>query len=294
MNNMNKLKVLALTAALILPGQVLAHGYAGKRFFPATMAVDDPFVADEFGIQLSRNKDDSNTATTDLAIGYAKTITPNFALSIDTDYLRIKPEDDVAQHGFANTALGAKYLLYKDDAREMLFSVGADLELGGTGTPRVGAESRSTLSPAFFFGKGFGDLPESVKYLRPFAVTLAVGPSFSTHSFKAESIDTGFTISYDLSYLQNFVRDVGLSAPFNHLVPIVEVPLSTCVTGECGGHTTGTYNPGLIWYGKHYQLGLEAVIPVNRESGNHTGVMAQIHFNLDDLFPKTLGTPLFK
>jgi hypothetical protein len=29
-----------------VPGQVMAHGYAGKRFFPAAMAVDHPFIAD--------------------------------------------------------------------------------------------------------------------------------------------------------------------------------------------------------------------------------------------------------
>lgn len=292
---MHTSKILVATlVALLLPGHVLAHGFAGKRFFPATMTVDDPFVADEAGVQLSRNKDDTNTATTDLALEYAKTITPNFALSIGTDYLRVKPADDRAQHGFGNTALGAKYLLYKNDAREMLFSVGTDLELGGTGSTRVGAEPHSTFSPAFFFGKGFGDLPESVKYLRPLAVTASIGPSFSTDKFKAQSVDTGFTISYDLGYLQNFVKDVGLDAPFNRLIPIIEVPLTTCTTGECGGHTTGTYNPGLIWYGKHYQLGLEAAIPVNRASGSHTGVIAQIHFYIDDMFPRTLGKPLFK
>ena len=61
--------------------------------FSATLAVDDPFVADEFGIRLSHGKDESGTATTDLAIDYAKTITPDSGLSIGTDYLRVKPED---------------------------------------------------------------------------------------------------------------------------------------------------------------------------------------------------------
>jgi hypothetical protein len=292
---MHTSKILATTlAAALLPGQVMAHGYAGKRFFPAAMTVDDPFVADEAGIQLSRNKDEANTATTDLALDYAKTITPNFALSIGADYLRVKPEDDTAQHGFANTVVGVKYLLYKNDAREMLFSVGANLELGGTGSTRVGAESRSTLSPALFFGKGFGDLPDSVRYLRPLALTAIVAPSFETSNFKAKGVDTGFAISYDLGYLQRFVKDIGLGAPFNRMIPIIEVPLTTCVTGECGGHTTGTYNPGVIWYGTHYQLGLEATIPINRASGSHTGVIAQLHFYIDDLFPRSLGKSLFK
>jgi hypothetical protein len=272
----------------------MAHGYAGKRFFPAAMAVDDPFVADEAGIKLSRSTDKYNTATTDLVLDYAKTITPNFALSIGSHYLKVKPQDDVAQYGFANTVIGTKYLLFKNDAREMLLSIGANLELGGTGAARVGAESGSTLSPAIFFGKGFGDLPDAAKYLRPLAVTVAVSPAFSTRSFNARSVDTGFTVSYDLSYLQNYTKNVGLTAPFNRLIPIVEVPLSTCTSGDCSGKTTGTINPGVIWYGKHYQLGLEATIPVNRASGSHTGVIAQVHFYIDDLFPNGLGRPIFK
>jgi hypothetical protein len=281
-------------AFLVLPGLAMAHGYAGKRFFPAAMAVDDPFVADEAGIRLSRGKDESNTATTDLAFDYAKTITPSFALSIGGDYLKVKPQDDVAQYGLANTVIGAKYLLFKNDAREMLLSVGANLELGGTGASRVGAESRSTLSPAIFFGKGFGDLSESARYLRPLAVTVSVAAGFSTHSFNARSMETGFTVSYDLGYLQNYVKDVGLGKPFNRMIPIVEVPLSTCTTGDCSGRTTGTVNPGVIWYGRNYQFGLEAAIPVNHASGSHTGVIAQIHFYIDDLFPNSLGRPIFK
>jgi hypothetical protein len=281
-------------AMAIFPSQTMAHGYAGKRFFPAAMTVDDPFVADEAGILLSHGRDESNTATTALAIDYAKTITPRFALSIGANYLRVKPEGDVAQKGFANTVVGGKYLLYKNDAREMLFSIGTELELGGTGSPRVGAESGSTLSPAFFFGKGFGNLPESAKYLRPLAVTVAVSPGFDTRSFNATGIDTGFTVSYDLGYLQNYVKNVGLQAPFNRLIPIVEVPLSTCTAGECNGRTTGTFNPGIIWYGRHYQLGLEASVPVNHASGNHTGMFVQLHFYIDDLFPNSLGKPFFK
>lgn len=284
----------ATVAAMILPVQGMAHGYAGKRFFPATMAVDDPFVADEAGVQFSRSKDAMNTTTTDMTVDYAKTITPNFALSINTDYLHVKPEGVATQNGFANTVVGGKYLLYENNAHETLFSVGANVELGGTGISRVGAESGATLSPAIFFGKGFGDLPESARYLRPLAITGALSPGFSASSFNAKSVDTGFTVSYDLGYLQNYVKDIGLKAPFNRLIPIVELPLSTCTTGNCSGQTTGTINPGIIWYGKYYQLGLEATVPVNHASGSHTGMIVQMDFFIDDLFPSSLGKPLFK
>jgi hypothetical protein len=39
-------------------------------------------------------------------------------------------------------------------------------------------------------------------------------------------------------------------------------------------------------------VGLEAVVPVNRESGTGVGVIGQLHLYLDDMFPTTIGQPL--
>ncbi len=41
------------------------------------------------------------------------------------------------------------------------------------------------------------------------------------------------------------------------------------------------------------QFGVEAMIPVNRDSGANVGVIAQLHVYLDDIAPTTLGRPLF-
>src|SRR5437764_1234453 len=43
---------LALATALILPAlnSTFSHGIVGSRFFPATIATDDPFVADELAL----------------------------------------------------------------------------------------------------------------------------------------------------------------------------------------------------------------------------------------------------
>src|SRR2546427_8128728 len=44
-----------------------AHGMAGKRFFPATLALDDPFVADELSLptvqRIKRPADGDHPAT---------------------------------------------------------------------------------------------------------------------------------------------------------------------------------------------------------------------------------------
>jgi hypothetical protein len=57
--------------------------------------------------------------------------------------------------------------------------------------------------------------------------------------------------------------------------------------------TTGTLNPGLVYLADKYQLGVEAIIPVNRASGDNVGVIGNIHFFLEDILPHSLGRPLF-
>jgi len=69
-----------------------------------------------------------------------------------------------------------------------------------------------------------------------------------------------------------------------------QTPVHNTLTS--GTQTTGSINPGVIWVGKNFQIGVEAIIPINRASGDGVGIMGQLHFYLDDIFPTTLGRPL--
>jgi len=298
---------------IAVPGIAEAHGFAGKRFFPATLATDDPFVADELSLptvsfqKFSGNGDEPGGRETDLSIDVAKRITENFGIEIGATYKRIRPDGGDTQSGFDNVAAGFKYKFYQNDAHEAIVSAGVDWDIGGTGAQRVGAESFSTITPTVFFGKGFGDLPSSMKFLRPLAVTGLVGYGIPTRSSTTttgaegdieiernpHTLEWGFSIQYSLPYLQSFVQDVGLKAPFNRMIPVVEFAMSTALDRGASG-TTGTVNPGIIWAGQDIQWAVEAVIPVNHRSGNSVGVLAQLHFFLDDLFPQTLGRPLIR
>jgi len=309
----NKARTALVALCCIVPAVAHAHGFAGKRFFPATLATDDPFVADELSlptIQWQRfpaGDDGPGGSETDFSIDVAKRITENFGIELGATYKHIKPDGGAAQNGFDNLGLGLKYKFFEDDVHEAIASLGVDWDIGGTGARRVGAESFSTITPGVFFGKGFGDLPNNMKFLRPLAITGLVGygiPMRSSTTTVSDDGDTdvernphtlewGLAIEYSLPYLQSFVQDVGLQAPFNRMIPIVELSMSTALDrGQSG--TTGTVNPGVLWAGQSVQIGIEAVIPVNRRSGNSVGVLAQLHFFLDDLFPQTIGRPLIQ
>jgi hypothetical protein len=154
------------------------------------------------------------------------------------------------------------------------------------------------LSPTFNFGKGFGDLPESLPWLRPFAITSNLGVDFPTKTQSAGTpnpnfFNFGFAFEYSLEFLQHHVMDVGLNPPFDRLIPLVEVSFSTALNRGSGGQTTGTIQPGFIWAGQYFQVGAEAIIPGSRITGHGYGGVVQLHFYLDDLFPNSIGRPLF-
>ncbi|TAM04723.1 MAG: hypothetical protein EPN70_10725 [Paraburkholderia sp.] len=274
-----------------------AHAVVGDRVFPATMAVDDPGVGDEFNMQFGHiktpdsNGDDMNVNT--VSYEWDKLITKNLAVSIAGNYASQNSPDGSAK-GWDNLTLGAKYVAYANARHEFMASVGLLATVGGTGSKAI-ATSYSTFTPTVYVGKGFGDLPNSLAYLRPFAITGTIGPNITTASSDngPNSLGWGVTVQYSIPYLQNQVKDLGLPQPFANLVPVVEFPMSTCTAGDCAGHTTGTINPGLIWLNRYGQFGIEAQIPVNRATGTHVGVLVQAHLYFDDMFPNSLGKPLF-
>jgi hypothetical protein len=298
-----------LAAALLAPRTASAHGFAGERFFPATLATDDPFVADELSLPTITTiitPDDGGTRDTEVSFDLARRITDRWGIEVGQDYLKLSPYGEKTVHGFGNLELGTKYEVIKSEAHEAIVSLGLDVELGGTGRKLVGADSFTTWTPAIFFGKGLGDLPASLSVLRPIAVTGLVGleipGSASTRTISDGEIDLerhantlqyGFALEYSLIYLQEHVKDVGLKAPFDRMIPLVEFAFETPLDRGQSGQTTGTINPGIIWSGQYCQIGAEAMIPINSRTGSNVGVLVQLHFYLDDLLPKIFGKPLF-
>ena len=294
--------------------RAFGHGFAGARFFPATLSTDDPFVSDELSlptVSTIRTPDNGGTRETDISVDIAKRITPQFAIEIGETLTVLNPHEGQATNGFGNLDLGAKYQLLKNGEHEAIVSVGLGVEIGGTGSRSIGADSFSTWAPGIFFGKGFSDLPEVVRFLKPLALTglasIAIPTSASTRTITVNDqtgerdieieqhpdvLEWGFALEYSVIYLQSQVQDMHLPAPVDRLIPLVEFAMETPLNRGPRGPTTGTINPGVIWAGKYFQVGMEAVIPINEHTGNNVGVIAQLHFFLDDLFPHSIGRPL--
>lgn len=294
-------------------GRASSHGFAGARFFPATLTTDDPFIADELSlptVSTIRTPEDGGTRETDISVDISKRITPNFAIEIGDSFTALNPHDGPAVNGFGNLELSGKYQLLKNGEHEAIVSIGLGVEVGGTGSPSVGADSFSTWTPGIFLGKGFGDLPSGLRFLKPLALTGQMGieipSSASTRSVTVDAqtgeceiehhpdvLEWGFALEYSVIYLQSQVQDLHLHAPLDRLIPLVEFAFESPLNRGAQGQTTGTINPGIIWAGKYFQVGVEAIVPINERTGKNVGMIAQLHFFMDDLFPHSLGRPLF-
>ena len=290
---------LAAALTIIQVDNALAHGWAGERFFPATILTDDPFVADEISLpQVSLNPpgpDDSQL--TNIEIDLSKRITRDIGFTIGDEWQRLRSPGVTSVGGLGPLRTGAQYQLFVDGPHQALGLLGLTATWGHTGRAAVGAPDFTTLSPTFDFGKGFGDIPRSLTFLRPFAITGNLGFDFPTQATTAgvpnpNNFRYGFAFEYSFPYLECCVKDVGLRAPFNQLIPLVEVAFTTPISRAPANQTTGTIQPGIIWAGPYFQIGAEAIIPANRGTGHGYGGVVQLHFYLDDIFPRSIGRPI--
>ncbi|MFY9693785.1 MAG: hypothetical protein WA776_16220 [Xanthobacteraceae bacterium] len=296
---------LALLFVALPYSAAFAHCFVGARFFPATLAIDDPCVADELSlptVSWSKTGDVPPAAEWDISAELSKRITDDLGISIGDTWTQINPPGGPKMAGFADLETTLQYQLLKNDDHELALLLGLIYDWGGTGASNSGiGTSYSQITPTFYFGKGLGDLPENAGALRAFAVTGQVGYLFPSTSYNvalgtynAQALVYGGSIQYSMPYLKSEIKDYQLPDFVNHLIPIVETQLTTPVANNYGNSpvTTGTINPGVIYVSTYYQVGLEAQIPVNRASGTGVGFLGQLHLYLDDMFPQTIGQPL--
>src|SRR2546428_7926177 len=95
-------------------GTAGAQGLAGKRFFPATLATNDPFVADELSLptvsHIKRPADGERPPTreTEVSGEFSKRLSPDFGFSLGGAWRPPDPDDGKSGTGFGNLHGGVK------------------------------------------------------------------------------------------------------------------------------------------------------------------------------------------
>ncbi|MGA8656942.1 MAG: copper resistance protein CopC [Chthoniobacterales bacterium] len=155
LKNLHFPKSATLPAALLIsllavPLPVLGHGFAGDRFFPATISTDDPFAASELSlptVSAIRQPGTPPLKIIDLSADLSVRILQNLALTVGDGYQIQKAANQRALTGFDNTTINILYEFFENDKHETITSVGLTWEIGGTGRRSLGADSFSTFTP---------------------------------------------------------------------------------------------------------------------------------------------------
>ncbi len=179
---------LALMFITMSLSEAAAHCFVGARFFPATLATDDPCVADELSlptVSYSQTGDVNSAPEWDISGELSKRITDDLGISVGDTWTHIRPTGGPTSAGFSNLETALQYQLLKNDTHEFAMLLGLVVDWGGTGASNSGLGTPySVFTPTFYFGKGFGDLPDSAGWLRAFAVTGQIGYQMPTTSFE--------------------------------------------------------------------------------------------------------------
>src|SRR5260370_28437862 len=177
-----------LAIALVPLSKRAAHEIVGNRFFPATIGIDDPGVNDEVSLPTVDNfktGDVPPVRQRDISGEFSERITEDFAISFGSTYTFLGPIDPTAAgaNGFQNLDTTFKYRVFKSPEHEFVMSVGLSVEWGGTGAANVGAEAFTPYLPNIYFGKGLGDLPDTLSRITPAPITGQVGYAIPARNF---------------------------------------------------------------------------------------------------------------
>jgi hypothetical protein len=273
------------------------HAVCGARTFPATIAIDDPGVLDELTLPTVSwvPYNSAGAQEWDTSFSWTKTITPGLSVVISDGATWLRPG------GYGWDALSTELqwqALCIPDA-EFMMKVGFDVGWAGTGTGIFeGTGGQNTYSPLVVAGLGFGTLPQSLKYLRPFAITAEFstttpGQDWTNGKPNVSTFNWGFTLQYSLPYFNSQVASIDNDF-LKRLVPIAEFAFQTPIHngGPAGVTQTGYFQPGVIYEADKWQFALEAMIPMTGATGHGAGVVGSLDFYLDDI-PNRIDEPIF-
>lgn len=271
-----------------------AHGVVGQRSFIEPFIAEDVNPKNEFVI--GRPEWDHSRDGKTLAIGFGleKKISDHFSLTLDSSWVEISPKakDEMHQSGFDDMGITGKYAFWINPAHEAITSIALEAR-APTGTTNVGAEKDWSFKPFLLYGKGAGDLPKSLEYLRPLAVQGDAGFEVSTNHDRTTTFAHNIAVQYSIPYLQSFVHDFGARWPFNDLIGVTEFNFEHPVHGAGVGEAKVTTTPGIVYMDRYVELGVAGRFPLNAAAHRELdwGIVWIVDVFIDDLFPWTRWQP---
>jgi hypothetical protein len=308
----SSMTALACAGVLLCAHPADAHAVCGSRVYPVTLTLDDPGVADEMTLPqvvYTREAADGGPGPghdVSWQFEYDKRVTDTFGFAFNDDYNVNQTDHAKTETGWDDLVVTAKWAKCLSPDHDFILGFGVIREFGHTGTTHTGADTYGNTEPTVYFGK---DLEEaSIPALQPVAFTGEFSTVIADRALKSmleppggslqfntgnpNQVVAGLSIQYSIPFLQAQIKDYGLPEPIAHLIPLVEFSYTSGITAPNNVPASWTAAPGVIYLRTWYQVGLEALVPMNKAAGTNVGFIVQFHVFIDDLYPHGIGAPL--
>jgi hypothetical protein len=284
---------MARGALLLIMSCSCAYGQVGRRNFYLAIFSNDALTDNELDLAEPQWY---RTSKGDLfSVGFAleKTVSKQCSVEPVTGWNHVSRRNGFTRTNFGDLEIFSRCTLYEAAEHELALGAAIDAFFP-IGTPLKGGPTRVKLGPDLLWDKGMGDLPASMRYLRPFSLQGESGFLMEVSGANRGTAFTNAALAYSLDYLSRYVHDFGLPPPLRQLVPFLELNYIETVRGN-RGRTMPDFrlSPGIAYVNDYFEMAAGTQIALTRAAQNNdeASAVVLVALFLDELVPTIKWTP---
>jgi hypothetical protein len=258
--------LLAVGLAAIILGVGTAYADPPPRTFVWNFIGNDATTENYFsvsgGVDRAQNSE---------SVYLEKTISPNSSFSIFAGYQRFEQEQEPTTS--SNLGLAYKRILLAIPRHEFVFTINPSIELP-LGDNTGGSETHSRAGFDLLFQKGFGDLPDVLRLLRPAGVEGDWGWQSKVTGARDDLISGNLELEYSLQYLDEYVVANSVPRALRYLTPHLDFEYAQYLSAHRNSSAPDfELTPAIAWLNSTFEMNLGVQIALNRASSG-TGAVA--------------------
>jgi hypothetical protein len=269
-----------LMCAKVASADLIPRSYVGD--FIGNDATPENYLSVSGSVDRAQNSE---------SIYLEKTISPASSFSIFVGYQRFEEEQEATTS--SNLAIAYKHVLFSMPSHELLCTINPAIELP-LGNRSEGSESHARAGFDLLFQKGLGELPESLRLLRPFGLEGGWGWESKVTGTSDDLTSADLELEYSLAYLDaNVARDSVLPV-LRNLAPHLDFDYAQYLSAHRNSSAPGfELTPAIAWLSSTFEVNLGVQVALNRASSD-TGTVAFVWLlgvSYDQIMPAFGWTP---
>jgi hypothetical protein len=221
-----------------------------------------------------------------------KTISPASSFSIFVGYQRFEVEEEPTMS--SNLGLGYKHVLISMPSHEFLWTINPEIELP-LGNRSEGSESHARAGFDLLFQKGFGELPDFLRLLRPAGIEGGWGWESKVTGTRDDLTSADLELEYSLAYLDANVARDSVPHALLDLVPHLDFDYAQYLSAHRNSSAPDfELTPAIAWLNSTFEINLGVQVALNRASSSDTGAIALVWLlgvSYDQIVPALGWTP---